>query len=52
MMFAVGFVMLLIALLEAMALMRVALDELDIQRFYFWSLTASMISGLPIVLWQ
>ena len=54
MMFIVGFLgfaMLLIALLEAMALMQAALDELDIERFYFWSLTASVIAGLPIVLW-
>ena len=49
MMFGVGFFLLLIALLEAMALMQVALNELDIQRFYFWSLIASVIAGLPIV---
>lgn len=46
-----SFVMLLVALLEAMALMQAALDQLDIERFYFWSLTASVIASLPIVLW-
>ncbi len=46
-----GFIMLLVALLEAIALMQAALNELDIERFYFWSLTASVIAGLPIVLW-
>lgn len=47
----VSFFMLLIALFEAIALMGVALDELDIERFYFWSLTAAVIASLPIVLW-
>ncbi|MBD3887448.1 hypothetical protein IFO70_38495 [Phormidium tenue FACHB-886] len=47
----IGFIMLLVALLEAMTLMRVALEELDIERFYFWSLAASVIAGLPTVLW-
>lgn len=46
-----GFIMLLAALLEAIALMQTALDEMDIERFYFWSLAASVIAGLPIVLW-
>jgi hypothetical protein len=50
-MLILGFIMLLIALLEVMALMRAALDELDIERFYFWSFTASIIAGLPIILW-
>lgn len=46
-----GFIMLLVALLEAIVLMKAALEDLDIERFYFWSFTASVIAGLPIVLW-
>lgn len=50
-MLLIGFVMLLIALFEAMILMKAALDELDLEQFYFWSLMASVIASLPIVLW-
>jgi hypothetical protein len=31
--------------------MSVALDEIDIARFYFWTSIATAIAGLPIMLW-
>ncbi len=45
------FVLLLIALLLAIKQMSVALDEIDIERFTLWTGIASVIAGLPIILW-
>ncbi|MBN3895094.1 MAG: hypothetical protein V7L14_04455 [Nostoc sp.] len=45
------FVLLLAALLLAIRQMSVALDEVDIERFTLWTGIASVIAGLPIILW-
>ncbi len=45
------FVLLLAALLLAIKQMSVALDEVDIERFTLWTSIASVIAGLPIMLW-
>ncbi|MEH2247855.1 hypothetical protein [Nostoc sp.] len=45
------FVLLLAALLLAIKQMSVALDEVDIERFTLWTGVASVIAGLPIILW-
>lgn len=45
------FVLLLAALLLAIKQMSVALDEVDIERFTLWTGVASIIAGLPIILW-
>ncbi|MDZ8259994.1 hypothetical protein [Nostoc sp. ChiQUE01b] len=45
------FVLLLTALVLAIKEMSVALDEVDIERFTLWTGVASVIAGLPIMLW-
>ncbi|MEH2257349.1 hypothetical protein [Nostoc sp.] len=45
------FILLLAALLLAIRQMSVALDEIDIERFTLWTGIASVIAGLPIMLW-
>jgi hypothetical protein len=45
------FVLLMIALLLAIKQMSVALDEVDVERFTLWTGVASVIAGLPIILW-
>ncbi|WP_392530794.1 hypothetical protein [Nostoc sp. C117] len=45
------FILLLAALLLAIRQMSVALDELDIARFTLWTGIASVIAGLPMILW-
>ncbi|MBD2517902.1 hypothetical protein H6G93_23560 [Nostoc sp. FACHB-973] len=45
------FVLLLTALLLAIKQMSVALDELDIERFTLWTGIASVIAGIPSILW-
>ncbi|MFN6484803.1 MULTISPECIES: hypothetical protein [unclassified Nostoc] len=45
------FVLLLVMLLLAIKQMSVALDEVDIERFTLWTGIASVIAGLPIILW-
>jgi hypothetical protein len=45
------FVLILAALLLAIKQMSVALDEVDIERFTLWTGVASVIAGLPIILW-
>ncbi|MDF5706834.1 MAG: hypothetical protein PUP90_03900 [Nostoc sp. S4] len=45
------FVLLLTALLLAIKQMSVALDEVDIERFTLWTSIASVIAGLPSILW-
>ncbi|HYX13783.1 MAG TPA: hypothetical protein VE944_05315 [Nostoc sp.] len=45
------FVLLLAALLLAIKEMSVALDEVDVERFTLWTGVASVIAGLPIILW-
>ncbi|MEH2181468.1 hypothetical protein [Nostoc sp.] len=45
------FVLLLTALLLAIKQMSVALDELDVERFTLWTGIASVIAGIPIILW-
>ncbi|WP_445636356.1 hypothetical protein NSTC745_01245 [Nostoc sp. DSM 114161] len=45
------FVALLTALLSSMKQMSVALDELDIERFTLWTGIASVIAGIPAILW-
>ncbi|MEH1841769.1 MAG: hypothetical protein V7L20_24235 [Nostoc sp.] len=49
--YLVFFVLLLTALLLAIKQMSVALDEIDIERFTLWTGIASVIAGLPIILW-
>ncbi|MBW4564005.1 MAG: hypothetical protein KME32_23270 [Mojavia pulchra JT2-VF2] len=45
------FVLLLAALLSAIKQMSNALDEVDIERFTLWTGIASVIAGLPTMLW-
>ena len=45
------FVLLLTALVLAIKEMSVAFDEVDIERFTLWTGIASVIAGLPIMLW-
>ncbi|MBN3882262.1 MAG: hypothetical protein HWQ44_04525 [Nostoc sp. JL34] len=45
------FIQLLAALLLAIRQMSIALDEVDIERFTLWTGIASVIAGLPIILW-
>ncbi|MCC5666718.1 hypothetical protein LC653_23210 [Nostoc sp. CHAB 5784] len=45
------FILLLAALLLAIRQMSIALDEVDIERFTLWTGIASVIAGLPIILW-
>ncbi|WP_166507503.1 hypothetical protein [Nostoc sp. 106C] len=45
------FIVILAALLAAMTQMGVALDEADIGRFSIWTGIASVIAGLPMMLW-
>ncbi|BAY75456.1 hypothetical protein NIES25_19010 [Nostoc linckia NIES-25] len=45
------FLVLLTALLSAIKQMSVALDELDIERFTLWTGIASVIAGIPAILW-
>ncbi|WP_179197983.1 hypothetical protein [Nostoc sp. T09] len=45
------FIVILAALLAAIAQMGVALDEADIGRFSIWTGIASVIAGLPMMLW-
>ncbi|MEA5622493.1 hypothetical protein [Nostoc sp. UHCC 0251] len=45
------FVLLLTALVLAIKEMSVALDEVDIERFTLWTGIASVIAGLPMILW-
>ncbi|WP_179066822.1 hypothetical protein [Nostoc sp. C052] len=45
------FLLLLAALLLAIRQMSIALDELDIERFTLWTGIASIIAGLPMILW-
>ncbi|WP_193198679.1 hypothetical protein [Nostoc sp. MG11] len=45
------FVLLLAALLLAIKQMSIALDEVDIEGFTLWTSIASVIAGLPIMLW-
>jgi hypothetical protein len=45
------FVVLLTALLLAIKQMSLALDELDIERFTLWTGIASVIAGIPTILW-
>ncbi|MDZ8053319.1 MAG: hypothetical protein RMX68_025835 [Aulosira sp. ZfuVER01] len=45
------FIVMLAALLAAMAQMSLALDEADIGRFSIWTGIASVIAGLPMILW-
>ncbi|BAY10493.1 hypothetical protein [Calothrix sp. NIES-2098] len=45
------FIVMLAALLAAMFQMSAALDEADIGRFSIWTGIASVIAGLPMMLW-
>lgn len=45
------FVLLLAALLSAIKQMSLALDEGNLERFTLWTSVASLIAGLPIILW-
>lgn len=45
------FIVMLAALLAALAQMGMALDEADIGRFSIWTGIASIIAGLPMMLW-
>ncbi|QSJ18071.1 hypothetical protein JYQ62_04305 [Nostoc sp. UHCC 0702] len=45
------FVLILAALISAIRQMSVALDEVDIERFTLWTSIASIIAGLPMMLW-
>ncbi|BBD60358.1 hypothetical protein NIES2109_31550 [Nostoc sp. HK-01] len=45
------FVLLLAALLSAIRQMSLALDEGNLERFTLWTSVASLIAGLPIILW-
>jgi len=45
------FVLLLAALLSAIQQMSLALDEGNLELFTLWTSVASVIAGLPIVLW-
>ena len=45
------FIVMLAALLAAIAQMGMALDEADIGRFSIWTGIASIIAGLPMMLW-
>ncbi len=45
------FIVMLAALLAALAQMGMALDEADIGRFSIWTGVASVIAGLPMMLW-
>ncbi len=49
--YAAFFVLLLAALLLAIKQMSIALDEVDIEGFTLWTSIASVIAGLPIMLW-
>ncbi|BAZ50446.1 hypothetical protein I8748_16965 [Nostoc sp. CENA67] len=45
------FVLILAALISAIRQMSIALDEVDIERFTLWTSIASVIAGLPMMLW-
>jgi hypothetical protein len=45
------FILLLAVLLLAIRQMSIALDEVDIERFTLWTGIASVIAGLPMILW-
>lgn len=45
------FVLILAALISAIRQMSIALDEVDIERFTLWTSIASIIAGLPMMLW-
>lgn len=49
--YAAFFVLLLAALLLAIKQMSIALDEVDLEGFTLWTSIASVIAGLPIMLW-
>jgi multidrug transporter EmrE-like cation transporter len=49
--YATLFIVMLAALLAALAQMGMALDEADIGRFSIWTGIASVIAGLPMILW-
>ena len=44
------FVLLLVALVEAITQMSVALDEADVERFSIWTSIACVIAGIPTFL--
>lgn len=45
------FVLILAALISAIRQMSIALDEFDIEGFTLWTSIASIIAGLPMMLW-
>lgn len=45
------FVVILAALISAIRQMSIALDEVDIEGFTLWTSIASVIAGLPMMLW-
>jgi hypothetical protein len=45
------FIVLFASLLLAMKEMSIALDEVEIESFILWTGVASVIAGLPVMLW-
>ncbi|MEH2198254.1 hypothetical protein [Nostoc sp.] len=45
------FVLLLAGLLSAIKQMSLALDEGNLEQFTLWTGVASLIAGLPIIIW-
>lgn len=49
--YATLFVLIAIALLAAMSQVNTAFNEADLERCFVWTCIASVIAGLPNVLW-
>ncbi|MBD2450992.1 hypothetical protein H6G76_28455 [Nostoc sp. FACHB-152] len=45
------FVLILVALLSAIQQMSLALDEGNLEQFTLWTSIASLVAGLPMLLW-